>query len=123
MILLVILSRFVLAVDSMYINRVRKIVVSTQIVRDFCCLIKKDRHMNLSKLSRTFAVYLIQRNNIVQIYEQVVSDIENKDTHCKFLHWLQNSDYFILLTSTVVEYYYFGRPKMCKIKMEPFLKQ
>ena len=31
---------------------------------------------------------------MVQIYEQVVSDdIENKDTHYTFLHWLQNSDY------------------------------
>ena len=30
---------------------------------------------------------------MVQIYEQVVSDIEDKDAHCKFLHWLQNSDY------------------------------
>ena len=59
MILLAILSRFVLVVDSMYRNRVRKIVVSTQIVRYFCCLIKKGRHMNLSKLSKTFAVYLI----------------------------------------------------------------
>ena len=31
---------------------------------------------------------------MVQIYEQVVSDIENKDTHYNILHWLQNSDYF-----------------------------
>ena len=31
---------------------------------------------------------------MVQIYEQVVSDIENKDTHCNFLHGLQNSFYF-----------------------------
>ena len=59
MILLAILSRFVLAVDSMYKNRARKIVVSTPIVRDFCCLMKKDRHVNLSKLPKTFAVYLI----------------------------------------------------------------
>ena len=28
-----------------------------------------------------------------------------------------------LITSTVVENYYFGRQKMCKINMEPFLKQ
>ena len=55
-------------------------VVSMQIVRDSCCLIKKDRHMNLSKLSKTFAVYLILKENMVQIYEQVVSDIESKDT-------------------------------------------
>ena len=59
MILLAILGCFVLVVDSMYGNRVRKIVVPTQILRDFCCLIKKDRHMNLSKLSKTFAVYSI----------------------------------------------------------------
>ena len=44
--------------------------------------------MNLSKLSKTFAVYLIKKNIMVQIYEQVVSDIENKDTHCNVLHWL-----------------------------------
>ena len=31
---------------------------------------------------------------MVQIYEQGVSDIENKDTHCNFLQWLKNSDYF-----------------------------
>ena len=31
---------------------------------------------------------------MVQIYEQVVSDIENKDIHSNFLHWPQNSDYF-----------------------------
>ena len=36
-------------------------------------------------------------------------------TGCKIL--------ITLLKSTVVEYYYFGRQKMCKIKMEPFLKQ
>ena len=29
---------------------------------------------------------------MVQLYEQVVSDTENKDTHYNFLHWLQNSD-------------------------------
>ena len=40
LILLAILSRFVLVVDSMYRNRLRKIVVSTQIARDFCYLIK-----------------------------------------------------------------------------------
>ena len=33
---------------------------------------------------------------MVQIYEQVVSDTENKDTHCNFLHWLQNFDYLDL---------------------------
>ena len=43
---------------------------------------------------------------MVQIYEQVISDIENKVTHCNFLHWLQNSE---LLTSAVVEYSYFDR--------------
>ena len=58
------LSRFVSVVDSMYRNRVRKIVVSTQIVRDFCCLMKKDRHMNLSKLSKTLAVYLRSTGSI-----------------------------------------------------------
>ena len=81
MILLAILSRFVLVVDSICTE-----IVSgrSQIVRDFYCLIKKDNHMNLSKLSKTFAVYLIKKNNMVQIYEQVVSDIENKDTHCNF---------------------------------------
>ena len=31
---------------------------------------------------------------MVQIYEQVVNDIENKDTHCNFLHLMQNSDYY-----------------------------
>ena len=81
---------------------------------------KKDRYTNLSKLSKTFAVYLIQKNNMVQIYKQVVSDIEKKIqiaifcTGCKIL--------ITLLTSTVVEYYYFGRQKMCKIKVELFLK-
>ena len=48
---------------------------------------------------------------MVQIYEQIVSDIEDKDTQiaffctgCKIL--------ITLLISTVVEYYYFGRQKM-----------
>ena len=36
---------------------------------------------------------------MVQIYEQVVIDIENKNTHFNFLHWLQNSDYFIYFHS------------------------
>ena len=58
---------------------------------------------------------------MVQIYEQVVSDIENKDTHCKFLHWLQNSDYFTYIYNGRV--LLFGKQKMCKIKMEPLLKQ
>ena len=40
-------NSFVLVVDSMYGNCVRKIVVSAQIVRE---LIRKDQHMNLSKL-------------------------------------------------------------------------
>ena len=106
MTLLAILGRFALVVDSMYRNRARKIVVSTQIVRDFCCLMKKDRHMNLSKLSKTFAVSLIWKNNMVQIYEQVVSDIENKDTYCKFC---TGCKILITLHLTVVEYYYFGR--------------
>ena len=58
---------------------------------------------------------------MVQSYEEVVSNIETKMhiaifcTGCKIL-------YITLLTSTVVEYYYFGRQKMCKIKMDPFLK-
>ena len=34
-------------------------------------------------------------------------------TGCKIL--------ITLLTYTAVEYYYFGRQKICKIKMEPFL--
>ena len=58
---------------------------------------------------------------MVQIYEEVVSDIENKDTHCIFCSGCKIL--ITLLTSTVVEYYYFGRQKMCKIKMKPFLKQ
>ena len=32
-----------------------------------------------------------------QIYEQVVNDIENKDTHC--MHWLPNADYFTYIYS------------------------
>ena len=36
---------------------------------------------------------------MVQIYEQVVSDIENKDTHCNLSHWLQNFDYFTYIHS------------------------
>ena len=36
---------------------------------------------------------------MMQIYEQVVSDIENRDTHCNFLHWLRNSDYFTYIYS------------------------
>ena len=58
MILSAILSHFVSVVDSMYRNRVRKIVASTQIVREFCCLTEKDQHLNLSKLSKSFAVYV-----------------------------------------------------------------
>ena len=55
---------------------------------------------------------------MVQIYDQLVSDSENKDTLQLFCKILIN-----FVTSTVVEYYYFGRQKICKIKMEPFLKQ
>ena len=36
---------------------------------------------------------------MVQIYEQVVSDIENKDTDSNFLYWLQNSNYFTYIYS------------------------
>ena len=36
---------------------------------------------------------------MVQFYEQIVSDIENKDTHCNFLQWLQNSDYITYICS------------------------
>ena len=58
MIMLAILSRFVLAVDSMYRNRVRKIVVSTrlplfdeerpthefeQTLKNFCCLLNPEK--------------------------------------------------------------------------------
>ena len=40
---------------------------------------------------------------MVQIYEQVVSDIENKDTHCNFLHWLLGSHYLHLqLWSSII---------------------
>ena len=74
--------RFVLVVDSMYRNRVRKIVVFTQIVRRLLLFDKERPTLDLSKLSKTFAVYLIKKNNMMQINQQVVSDIENKDTHC-----------------------------------------
>ena len=63
MIFLAILSRFVLVVDSMYRNRVRKIMLSSQIVRDFCCLMKKDRHMNLSKLSKTCCLLNLEKQH------------------------------------------------------------
>ena len=59
---------------------------------------------------------------MVQIYEQVVSDIENKDTGCN-LFALAAKILVTLLKSTVVEYYYFGRQKIRKIKIEPFLIQ
>ena len=36
---------------------------------------------------------------MVQIYEQVVSDSEKKDTHCIFSHWLQDSNYFTYIYS------------------------
>ena len=36
---------------------------------------------------------------MVQIYEQVVSDIENKDTDSNFFYWLQNSNYFTYIYS------------------------
>ena len=48
---------------------------------------------------------------MVQIFEQVVSDIENKD---------RDSNFFVLAANAAVEYYYFGKQKMCKIKVEPF---
>ena len=52
-----------------------------QTLKNFCCL------------------FNLEKKNMVQIYEQVVSDIENKDTHCNFLHWLQNFDYFTNICS------------------------
>ena len=58
---------------------------------------------------------------MVQVYEQVVSDNENKDTHCNFCTGCKIL--ITLLTSTVVEYYYFGRQKMYKIEMKSLLKQ
>ena len=79
MILLAIISRFALVVDSMYRNRVRKIVVSTQIVRDF--LIDEERATHeFEQTLKNFCCLLIEKSNMVQIYEQIVSDIENKDT-------------------------------------------
>ena len=78
MILLAILCRFVLIVDRMHRNPVpvRKIVVSMQIFRDFCRLI--DR---LRQFEQNFAVYLTVEK-------------QHGHTHCNFLYWLQNSDYF-----------------------------
>ena len=51
---------------------------------------------------------------------QVVSDIENKDTHCNFFNWLQNSDYFTYIYSRTV--LLFWQTEICKIKMELFLE-
>ena len=59
---------------------------------------------------------------MVQLYEQGVSDIENKGTPCNFFA-LAAKILITSLTPTVVQYYYFGRQKMCKIKMKPLLKQ
>ena len=60
---------------------------------------------------------------MVQIYEQVVSDGENKDTHCIFFsHWLQHSNYFTYIYSRRVLINILA-DKIRKIKMEPFLKQ
>ena len=55
MILLAILSRFVLVVDSMYRNRVRKIVVSTQIVRDFWT----DKERVTREFEQTISTYMV----------------------------------------------------------------
>ena len=55
MILFAILSRFVLVVDSMYRNRVRKIVVSTQIVKDF--LIDEERVTR--EFEQTISTYMV----------------------------------------------------------------
>ena len=43
---------------------------------------------------------------MVQIYEQVVGDIENKDTYCNFLYWLQNSDYFTYIYSRTLSLFW-----------------
>ena len=94
MIFSVVLSRFILVLDSMYRNRASKIVVSSQILMTSLPFDKKDRHLNLSKLSKMFVV---QRNPEKQIwYKFMSSDSENKDTHCIFLRWLQNSNHFYL---------------------------
>ena len=50
---------------------------------------------------------LLFTRSMVQIYEQVVSDIENKDTHFNFLLWLKNSDHLT---------YIYNR----KVLLEPF---
>ena len=73
-----------------------------QTLKNFCCFLNLERQhgANLSKLS-----VILKTKIHIAIF----------CTGCKIL--------ITLLTSTVVEYYYFGRHKMCKIKMKPFLKQ
>ena len=81
MILLAILSRFVLVVDSMYTNRVDIYANCQRLL-----LFDKERPtLEFEQTLKNFCCLLNLENNMVQIYEQVVSDIENKDTHCNFL--------------------------------------
>ena len=74
--------------------------------------------MNWSRLSKIFAVYQTKKNNMVQIMSKLSVILKTKIlipifyTSCKIS--------ITSLTSTVFEYYYFGRHN---IKMEPFLKQ
>ena len=108
---LAILSHFVLVVDSMYRTYVRKIVVlsSVYIVRYFCYLMKKDRHTNLSKLSKTFAVYSnLEKQHGFEFMNKLSVILETKIKITMFLYLPQNSNYFTYIYSDVVEYYYFG---------------
>ena len=125
MILLAILGRFVIVVDSMYRNSVRKIVVSSQIVRDFSAVsLRKTQTLEFEQTLKKFSA--VPRN------------LARKTTWCKFMSKLSvivktktHIAFFCtgckilitLFTSAVVEYYYFGRQMMCKIKIEPFVKQ
>ena len=89
MILLAILCRFVLVVDMYYIQKScqedRGIYTNCQ---RFLLFDKERLTPELEQTLKNFCCLLSLGKRHGGNYEQVVSDIENRDTHCKFLHWL-----------------------------------
>ena len=88
MILLAILCCFLLVVDNMYRNCIRKIRGIYANCQRFLLFNKARLTDESEQTLKNFFCFPNQVKQYGANYERFISDIVNRDTHCKFLYWL-----------------------------------
>ena len=88
MILLVSFCHFVLVVNMYYIQKSCQEDRGIYTNSERFLLFDKDRLERLEQTLKNFCCLLSLEKQHGTNYEQVVSDMENRDMHCKFLHRL-----------------------------------